>query len=650
MRHGVLVLVILTYFHEGKSQVTDKQYALMPELFYMDNFDQCMLHGDEALYCFFTYELKPTTDNNVIWNIIQNVSSKPENYNHTKLRHGLCVPTSCSRDYAASGSEVEAIQNCYSRKLALLGLTGNVSALDCQTNTSRYPVDIYDWAAGGVFVLYISFLIFASLYEKIVLRRSIQKSKTTGGRILEAFSIFKNWKRLTSISENSDHKKLRIIQGLRFYTMFCVIMSHTLMATFGGPIANTQYTENVTKKSLNMLVAQGYYIVQTFFIISAFLFSYQFFNVKSHHKEIKSSFFFYAAFLRYIRITPTLFVVWAIHSTWNVHFSTGPLWDAAVGKEYRNCRQNGWTNFLFINNYVNTKEMCLRQTWFLAADMQLFLAGLVVLFIINKYPKSIYYIFGVILTTGFVLPGIVAYVKDHDILYRQYPEILYDFNCLKMPIYSDLVISTHTNMFGFFLGMLFGYLFFQYKDQDLRQHKILVVLWWILTFGLCLSTIFVAGIFYDPNFKYTALDSAVYWACGKNLFALGMCIAVLGLTHRIGWFVLWLMDNDIVQILGRLTFSCYLIHVLFIQMKLGFVRYPISANDTMLFIEVIGDVGVSYVAGLVLCLVIEMPISAIQKMFLSNTPKPKISANKYIKAVDLNKQDVRQEEAASTKI
>lgn len=50
----------------------DNEYVLMPELFYQDNFDQCLLKDEKALFCTFTFLLKPLNNSNgTIWDIIK---------------------------------------------------------------------------------------------------------------------------------------------------------------------------------------------------------------------------------------------------------------------------------------------------------------------------------------------------------------------------------------------------------------------------------------------------------------------------------------------------------------------------------------------------------------------------------------------------
>lgn len=56
-----------------KFSISDKQYAETPVIFYNDNYDHCMLRGDEALFCSITYKLNPlnTSESNDVWKTIE---------------------------------------------------------------------------------------------------------------------------------------------------------------------------------------------------------------------------------------------------------------------------------------------------------------------------------------------------------------------------------------------------------------------------------------------------------------------------------------------------------------------------------------------------------------------------------------------------
>ncbi|XP_066249234.1 O-acyltransferase like protein-like isoform X2 [Euwallacea similis] len=571
-----------------------------------------------------------------------NVSANPQNYRHDQLRHGICVPQTCAEDYREYDNIDGLINKCYNRKYRDSGLRGTVSDMLCQNNVSTYTIDVYDIAFGSTLLLYLIFVVFSSFYERLVLNSNklhlYERTSSKVQTFIAAFSLPKNWYRLRAINTNPDNHKLRAIQGVRFYNLICVIMAHTVMGTLGGPVSNPKYTENTTKQVLSMFLANGWYVVQTFFLISGWLLSYHYFDMIGDSKPIKFFYVFGAIFNRYIRLIPALAVMVGIHSTWLVHAFRGPYWDMFVGKEYRNCRKNGWTNLLFVNNYVDSHHMCLHQTWYLAADMQLFIIFILVLYVTSKFPNRRKIIFGSMLFLGTILPGVLAYINKYDIILREYPEILYDLRILRLDVWN-LYSSGYGNIFGYTIGIIFGYLFYKYRNTCLTVKKIHVVLWWILTFGMCITVILIAVIFYDPNFEVTRLKSAIYWASGKNLFALGVAIGLFGFTQKIGWFVRWACEFQPLQVLGRLTYSTYIVHAMFIRWQAGYRRYPISANDTMMLLAVIGDVACSYLAGTVLCLFVEMPISALQKMIgFSSRQKRctvKKSSEKSLETLDL---------------
>lgn len=45
------------------------------------------------------------------------------------------------------------------------------------------------------------------------------------------------------------------------------------------------------------------------------------------------------------------------HATFFKYFGEGPMWKPIVEPEVQDCRDNWWTNILYINNYVNVDHM-----------------------------------------------------------------------------------------------------------------------------------------------------------------------------------------------------------------------------------------------------------------------------------------------------
>ncbi len=70
------------------------------------------------------------------------------------------------------------------------------------------------------------------------------------------------------------------------------------------------------------------------------------------------------------RLTPAYAVVLAVFSTVIVYMGTGPNW-YGIEVSADICRQEAWTNLLYINNLVGHR--CMGETWYLGMDMQFFL-------------------------------------------------------------------------------------------------------------------------------------------------------------------------------------------------------------------------------------------------------------------------------------
>lgn len=155
-------------------------------------------------------------------------------------------------------------------------------------------------------------------------------------------------------------------------------------------------------------------------------------------------------------------------------------------------------------------------------------------------------------------------------------------------------------------------------------------------------------MFYDPKFEVTPLKSALYWACGKNLFALGIGLGIFGFTQKIGcafskpfysifgYFLIFFRVCSLGFGMAASTstgpsnlqylHSSHLIHKrkswiskisFFSQWQYDCKFEPLAINSVLIrfkFLSVLGDVAISYLAGTVLCLLVEMPVSALQKM------------------------------------
>ncbi|KAL3288860.1 hypothetical protein HHI36_003307 [Cryptolaemus montrouzieri] len=582
-----------------------------------------MLLGEKSLYCTIEFQLEPIDPENPTdsWKQIQELGKNPKNYHHDRLRHGICLPFTCPNITIAEvdhSSFREELANCYSKKYENKGMYGTIRKIHCQTNES-IPFDSYDTAVIIFILVYLSFIIYASFYEGMArYKTKIQYEQITGttvGKLLSCFSVPKNFYRLKTVKDTPEVKSLKSIQGIRFFNMSLVILTHCIMSTLVGPVSNPKMAETFTDDFSNIAISAGSHAVQTFFLISAFLLTYHVFLAFENKKELDIKTLFWIFVNRYIRLTPPLAFVLAIHSTLLVHAPKGPFWDHIIGEEYRKCRKNFWTNLLYINNYVNPSEMCMQQTWYMATDTQLFIMALFILAAMKKFKKQIKWILGVTLVIGVSIPGILAFINNYDSIVRGYPEPLYNY-LLTVEEWHVLYSAAHSNIGAYIIGIIFGYLYYLYRNVNLINAKIYIVLYYILSYGLALGIIAVAYPMFDSSYSNSNIISALYWSGGKNIFTLGVAIGIFGMTQQLGWFGLWLCRWNPMQSLGRLTYSAYLVHVFLMKIRSAYIRFPVYMSHYNIIISTMGDIAVAYFVAFLLCLSLEMPVTALQKQWL----------------------------------
>ncbi|CAH0550013.1 unnamed protein product [Brassicogethes aeneus] len=619
-----ICLLSANYAH---AKVTDEEYASIPELFHMDNYDKCMLMGEKAFFCSTQYNLEPLNPQNAskTWRIIDELVSTKQNYRHDRLRHFICVPETCPNVPIMDESDPklgEMLEECYNEKYKHLGLKGKVSFVQCDTiHTDRYPIGVFEIVVAVVSISYIAFVIFATIWEGIYRYKTPEEYntfvKSTSGKIMSMFSLTRNWIRLKAVKETPDVERLRCLQGIRVYNLVLVIFSHTVLANLAIPVSNTKYPETVTEKFLNIFLSSGPLCVSTFFLMAGFLLSYGIFDYTHGKKELKPEFLIMAFINRCVRLTPTLAFVLILHATWLPHISNGPLWDHIIGYEYRACRANGWTNLLYLQTYVNSETMCMMQTWYLGVDTQYFVLGLILIYFMKKNEKNIPLILGSCLGLHMIVTFIMNYVNNFDATLMPEPETFYLIQFSKNPQWHSQLTAFYGNIPGLVIGMAYGYAYYKYRGVQLFTKMRHYVLWWFVVLFFPLGIIIFPGlIIYNPEIPKNIFWASFYVATCRTVFTTGIGFVIFGVSQGIGWIVKYVCEWRPTYILGRIVYSSFLIHVALIKIKPAIKRTPSYADDFTLTTELLSDIFVAFLAGTLLTLFVEMPISELQKLMV----------------------------------
>ncbi|CAH1371462.1 unnamed protein product [Tenebrio molitor] len=636
------------------NRISDREYVSMPTLFHFDDYDHCMLEGDNALYCAITYQLHPKNSENIseTWNLIQKVSSSRKNYRHDLLRHGICVSKTCPNvvmsDVSINNLKfVQDLEECYNLKYKNLGLGGKIQKIRCENNESPYSVNTFDYLFGTFLLFFILLIIFAWLYD-VFLGPNTENDlknleKTFFGKYISSFSLSQNWNRLHAIDlEDPVVKALSGIQGVRFFCMVSVIFSHCSSVNFAMPVSNPRYTEAVPDRFSVRWLGNGsrYTTIQTFFLMSAWLVTYQFFANNEGKKEVSLSYFFRSCVSRYFRLTPLIAIVVGCFGTWMPHIGRGPFWDDFVGTEYRACRTNWWSNLLYVNNFVHLDKMCAPQLWYMAIDTQFYIFALLILCLTWKNPKRTTLILGTIWIFHVIDAFLVVYQNDYEVSIPLYPEIFYNLTLVHA---EETLLSYKTNTSnipGFLAGIVYGYAFYKYRNKKLFTKKIHTIAWWILSSGLAILIILVPGVVDDYNLfsENRTLYSAIYASLNRSIFIFGIGFWIFGMTQGQGHIFKSACEWPPMYVLGRLTYSAYLFHTFIQRVKIGMKRTPNYMNDYLMIMDSTGDLALSYLAALLVTLFFEMPFAEIKKHVTAALKKSR-SREDNLQKLDNKKSD-----------
>lgn len=153
-------------------------------------------------------------------------------------------------------------------------------------------------------------------------------------------------------------------------------------------------------------------LVDTFLLLSGFLFARLLLLELEKRKGRINFLFLYIA--RYIRLTPAYLSIIALYATVLPRFGSGPLWNYRIGLEKERCEHSWWSNLLYINNYVDTDQLCMFQSWYLSTDTQLFILAPLILYPLWKCRKVGVALLGLAAFGTTLAPFLVTFLQKID--------------------------------------------------------------------------------------------------------------------------------------------------------------------------------------------------------------------------------------------
>ncbi|KAL4709247.1 hypothetical protein ACJJTC_010708, partial [Scirpophaga incertulas] len=456
---------ILSCVRGSSLQINDTQFAQWPPLYALDDWYQCQRPGD--VYCIVDAALVADGNSPMLSQLQEYSLDTLKHYNRTQAHRGVCVTRCAGAERGAPW--LDAAANCLNDSLRPYNLQARVLSVGWCTPTGGGG-DPGTWGSRALAAFSVALLALALLATTLHVLGD-RCANVEGNKYLLAFSLKRNWEILTydRSKPRSDErmKDLTAIEGIRFVGMQCVIFSHVMMINIYSYTHNPQYIEKMYDQFGWQLVMNSPLWLQAFFAMSGFLTTYSVL-ITVDKSPITLFKCFMAVVNRWIRMTPGAGVALWFTVSWYARLGGGPQWAWQVAREAEDCSTRGWVHLVYAHNHLPTGKFCMGHTWYLAADMQLHVIGMLALLVMMKCRRAAAPLLAAMFVGSSLAAGLVTYFYDvTPIVTGQSPEALRTL-FLGSRVISLLYLPSWMNLAGYSAGMATAFLLHHVRETGLK--------------------------------------------------------------------------------------------------------------------------------------------------------------------------------------
>jgi len=448
--------------------------------------------------------------------------------------------------------------------------------------------------------------------------------KSHGSFLLDIFVCFSLKKNAAQIlNTNVLSSAISSLNGIRTISMFWVILGHTFFFALYAPSDNPVEGFKFIRRFTFQAIANAYFSVDTFFLLSGLLVSYlslkrlNNYTGESFRRYVGKTFLPQFYLHRFLRLTPAYMFIILFYIYIFPFCGRGPLWfQQAKGTGIENCKKYWWTNLLYISNFYpqHMYSECVGWSWYLANDMQFYVISPLIIFAMYwlHLPGTVL-VNSFICLASFCATGLIIGTNNlNALLTGDFQEATGD----QTQKFADLVYSKpYSRIPPYLVGLALGYIIY-YKKQPKRSIGMLVgFVGWTVSIGIALS------VTYGPYtvFKYggqpfTLIENILYGTFSRFSWALCVGWVVYACHFGLGGAVNSLLSWRAFIPLSRLTYSAYLIHPIVIQVFYSSFETPLHFSDIVVAYYFASFVVITYASAFLLAVCIEFPMSNLEKL------------------------------------
>ncbi|CAB3977094.1 nose resistant to fluoxetine 6-like [Paramuricea clavata] len=332
-------------------------------------------------------------------------------------------------------------------------------------------------------------------------------------------------------------------------------------------------------------------------------------------------------FHRFWRLTPTYMFCILFVTKLRPFFGAGPIWFAAADTSA--CSEKWWTNLLYLNNFFElgnkVPKMCMGHTWYLAADMQMFIISSIFLLIAYRYGlRPLVCSVGVTILASIIVTACLA--ANDDALPMVFPIFRLNMflqnrqkDIFRIDEYftpfKDIYIKPYCRISPYVMGMVLGYILYKQFSKEFKLPWKFVAIMWISAIALALTVVYApySAIKEDPH-VWTTGERAVFWSLKWSIW--GLCIVWLifachynyaGLVKNILVAKFWIP-------LSHINYAAFIIHFDVIQVLVYNIESPIHFTSFTMVTYFLSALVLTYAIAFIIAVMVELPCANLEAL------------------------------------
>ncbi|KAG7196866.1 hypothetical protein KM043_014500 [Ampulex compressa] len=413
-----------------------------------------------------------------------------------------------------------------------------------------------------------------------------------------------------------ENKLYDILLSFSAVTTMKKIFKHANVHIVAGPVVNKSFSERVVGRLYSGLLLNHSLVVDTFLLISGFLFCFLLLRELDEKKTLNISLLYV---FRYIRLTPAYLVMIGFYVTWLTKLDMGPLWFKMENEKER-CLSSWWANILYINNYVNEDKICMFQSWYLCVDTQLYVLAPFIIYPLWRWKKIGTFILLCATGISIGIPFTVTLLYNLDPTLMVYPHELTDLPTNEY--FKFAYIKTHMKAEAYCVGLIGGYVVHRIQTSEYKLSKKTVKFGWLLSVLSFLVSMYSITIFYGLRRNYTALEAAIYSSLHRILWSISVAwVIIASITNNAG-YVKTFLEWPYFKPISKLSYCAYLVDGLVELYSMSTSHTPQYENVFTLFAMSLSHVIFAFMGAIFLAIISESPILGVERILLKKDKQP----------------------------